>query len=222
MSRYATRPIRSSASGSVLRMWVAIDQTVRLAPSSRPPIEPVVSTANTTSTARLGAATGASCTGSAIWSPRHGWSSAATVMVAAAAVETPYVTRGWRIGMGPWNARRTGFDLPARIARPGVDSGVLPGACGDHRHRRHAPDIDRPAGPGAAQPEPHVQPYLVLAGRVAAHRGREPGCVGLGIDRVAAPEPALLHRDALVRRQIDDHPRVPGHGEAAIHRHGDR
>ena len=39
-----------SASGSESTIAVAIDQILRLAPSSRPPIEPVVSSTNATST----------------------------------------------------------------------------------------------------------------------------------------------------------------------------
>src|SRR5439155_25634625 len=47
----ATRPIRMSASGLESTIAVAIDQILRLAPSSRPPIEPVVSSTKATSTA---------------------------------------------------------------------------------------------------------------------------------------------------------------------------
>src|SRR6266536_592974 len=43
--------MRMSASGLESTMAVAIDQILRLAPSSRPPIEPVVSSTNATSTA---------------------------------------------------------------------------------------------------------------------------------------------------------------------------
>jgi hypothetical protein len=60
----------------------------------------------------------------------------------------------------------------------------------------------------------------VIADRVRAHRHLEPRRVGLGIDGVGAPEPPPLHRDALGRREIDDHRRVLGHGAPAID--GDR
>src|SRR3954452_5834446 len=43
--------MRMSASGLESTIAVAIDQILRLAPSSRPPIEPVVSSTNATSTA---------------------------------------------------------------------------------------------------------------------------------------------------------------------------
>src|SRR6185295_13326266 len=45
--------MRMSASGLESTMAVAIDQILRLAPSIRPPIEPVVSSTNATSTAGL-------------------------------------------------------------------------------------------------------------------------------------------------------------------------
>src|SRR3954464_9239674 len=51
MSRWATRPMRMSASGLESTIAVAIDQILRLAPSIRAPIEPVVSSTNATSTA---------------------------------------------------------------------------------------------------------------------------------------------------------------------------
>src|SRR5262245_57425332 len=98
--------MRTSASGSVLRICVAIDHTVRLAPSIRPPIEPVVSTANTTSTGCLtaigwgcGSGCGGGGSGTGALSPRQGWRRSATVIVAAAAVVKPYVTMRWRVGM---------------------------------------------------------------------------------------------------------------------------
>src|SRR5882757_378790 len=48
--------MRMSASGLESTMAVAIDQILRLAPSIRPPIEPVVSSTNATSTVGLATA----------------------------------------------------------------------------------------------------------------------------------------------------------------------
>src|SRR5581483_6604161 len=48
--------MRMSASGLLSTIAVAIDQILRLAPSIKPPIEPVVSSTNATSTAALATA----------------------------------------------------------------------------------------------------------------------------------------------------------------------
>ena len=72
-------------------MWLAIDHTVRFAPSIRPPIEPVVSTANTTSIWRV-PVTGVDAPSRGGWGslPRaHGDSPAARAIVATAAVGIP-------------------------------------------------------------------------------------------------------------------------------------
>src|SRR6185436_7907007 len=131
--------MRTSASGSVLRMCVAIDHTVRLAPSIRPPIEPVVSTANTTSTGCLtasgwgcGSGCGRGGSGTGAWSPRQGWRRSATVIVAAAAVVKPYVTMRWRVGMALETHDRErsiyGRGRHLAAADPGTYRGGLPGA----------------------------------------------------------------------------------------------
>src|SRR6476619_5276579 len=75
-------------------MWLAIDHTVRFAPSSRPPIEPVVSTANTTSIRCPAAGFGGG--GSVRLPDAHGLSQRASATVAAAVVEIPKVAMRWR------------------------------------------------------------------------------------------------------------------------------
>jgi hypothetical protein len=67
-----------------------------------------------------------------------------------------------------------------------------------------------------------AQPHHVVARRVGAHGHREPRRVGLGVDRVAAPEPLLLHRDAGFGHEVDDHRRVLRHDEPAIDGERDR
>ena len=109
-----------------------------------------------------------------------------------------------------------------RGIRSSVKSCVATGSYTGDRDRRGAPDGDRPAAPGAAQPEPDVQPHDMIARRIAPHVDREPGRIGLRIDGIAAPEPLLLHGEAGVGGEIDDHRGVLRDGEAAIDREGDR